>query len=66
MSTKRYRKVGQIEARPYVQGESLRGVSVNQNDDTAAGGWIANDPENAADRWFITAAFFENNYEEVT
>ena len=66
MSTKRSRKVGQIEARPYVPGESLKGVSVNQDDDTAQGGWIANDPDNKADRWFISAAFFEKNYEEAT
>ena len=61
---KRYRKKGYILARPY-GGEGLTGVSVSKRDDPAKGGWIAHNPQDMEDQWFISSEFFEENYEEV-
>lgn len=65
MQFKVYRKIGNIEARPFIQGESLQGVSVSALDDPSEGGWIARNPDDHNDRWFINNRFFKDNYEEV-
>jgi hypothetical protein len=58
-----YKKTGRILARPYEVGEDMNGISVSIRDHGhLAGGWIACDPDNPSDRWFINAEFFEKNY----
>ena len=58
---KAYRKTGMINARPYIQGESLEGVSVSDRDNPREGGWIACNPNDHLDCWFINKKFFEEN-----
>jgi hypothetical protein len=64
MDWKLYRKTATIEARPYVPGEDLKGVAVNQKDDLAEGGMICRNPEDPKDSWYCAADYF-NVYEEV-
>lgn len=58
-----YRKKGVTKMRPYVNGESLEGVSVSEVDDPSQGGMIACDPDNDADKWFVSKDYFDKNYE---
>jgi len=65
MDIRKYRKKGTIEAYPYKNGMTLEGVSVSEQDDPTNGGWIARDPDNPVDRWFINNAYFAAHYEEA-
>ena len=61
---KKYQRKGFIEARPYIAGESLSGISVSKEDDPLSDmGMIARNPDNHEDQWYIARAFFEKNYE---
>lgn len=60
----RYRRKGVVELRRYVYNEPLYGVSVSAADDPLTDrGYIARNPENHADQWYVARAFFENHYE---
>lgn len=50
-----YSRKGQVEARPYVPGEDLSGVSVAAVDEPGEGGMIARNPKNHDDQWYIAA-----------
>lgn len=65
MSFKRYNRRGFVEARPYVSGEDLTGISVGPEDQIQGleGGYIARNPDNPADQWFISKSFFVKNYD---
>lgn len=57
---KPYRRSGVTLMRPYVKGEDLTGVSVNEVDNPDRdGGYIAMNPANHADKWFVAQAFFD-------
>lgn len=58
-----YRKVGVQPMRPYIQGESLEGISINKEDTPEIGGMIAHNPKNPEDKWYVAKKFFEENYE---
>ncbi len=60
---KLYRKKNLQPMRPYIPGEDLSGVSVNAEDTPGQGGMIAYNPENPADRWYVSQQFFADNYE---
>ena len=62
---KSYRKKNTQAMRPYVPGEDLTGISVNVEDTPELGGMIAVNAANDKDRWYISKAFFEENYEEA-
>lgn len=65
---KHYKRKGLSEMRPYVPGESMDGVSVSEADkklDTLEGGYIARNPENHDDKWYVAKAYFEANLEEA-
>jgi len=65
---KQYRRIGLSEMRPYVEGEDLSGVSVSDADkalSTLVGGYIARNPKNHADMWYVAQKYFEENLEEV-
>lgn len=62
---KKYRKTGITEMRPHVVGESLEGVSVNEVDNPDEGGWVARNPENHDDKWFVAKKYFDDNYEDA-
>jgi hypothetical protein len=54
--------------RPYVLGEDMSAVSVSAEDaklDTLEGGYIARNPENHADQWYVAKAYFEKMKFEV-
>lgn len=60
-----YRKTATQLMRPYVPGESLEGISVAQCDTPELGGQIAMSSEDPSDKWYVSKAFFEANYEPV-
>lgn len=70
-----YRRTGLSEMRPYVPGEDLTGISVSDPDKgllaAAAesgenpGGYIARNPRNHADQWYVAQAYFDANFELV-
>lgn len=62
---KEYRKKATIFARPYVPGEDMTHISLSSNDTLQDDGWIARDPSNPQDQWYINGEFFARNYEEV-
>lgn len=59
---KRAERIGQIDVRRYVPGEDLSHVSVSPEDTPQEGGWIARNPNNQKDQWYINAEYFEKNY----
>jgi len=59
---KTYSKTAVQEIRPYVPGESLTGISVNQEDIPEEGGMIARNSGNHGDQWYIGKKFFADNY----
>lgn len=63
---KRYFRQGYCEARPYILGEALTGISVNKEDAeevaSTGGGMILRNPENHQDQWYVSKAFFAKNY----
>ena len=63
---KHYFRQGYCEARPYIVGEALTGISVNKEDAeevaTIGGGMILRNPENHQDQWYVSKAFFAKNY----
>jgi hypothetical protein len=64
---KSYRKKQLAEMRPYVVGEPMTSIAVNDVDRAAgspqAGDLIARNPANHADQWLVSAAFVAANYE---
>ena len=61
------RKAKAIECEGWGEGVDMARVSVSEADRAAGsprvGDMIARNPENADDRWLISAAFFRANYE---
>jgi len=64
---KLYRRKKLSEARPYVPGEDMTGVSVAVVDSAAGspkeGDMIARNPKNHADKWLLAKKYFEDNFE---
>lgn len=60
-----YRRKGATPMRPYVPGEDLTGVSVNEEDAPGPGGMIAMNPSNPKDRWYVAKDYFEAHYELI-
>jgi hypothetical protein len=66
---KQYRRKQIAEARPYVEGDSMEGVSISDEDRKAGspkpGDMIARNPKNHADQWLVAAKYFEENFEAL-
>lgn len=70
-----YRRTGLSEMRPCVPGEDLTGISVSDPDkDLLAaaaesgedpGGYIARNPKNHADQWYVAQTYFDENLEPL-
>ena len=63
---KQYKRKGLSEMRPYVLGEDLTHVSVSEPDkqlETLEGGYIARNPKNHADQWYVAKKYFDDNLE---
>lgn len=68
-----YRRTGLSEMRPYVFDEDLTGISVSEPDlefmsicavqGRDPGGYIARNPKNHADQWYVAQAYFDENLE---
>lgn len=63
---KQYRKIQVGEMRPYILGEDLSHVSINDEDKAAGspkeGDMIARNPNNHKDQWLMSAQFAADNY----
>lgn len=60
---KTYRRIGTIEAREYVVGESLQNISVSRVDNPDRdGGMVCRNPENHDDQWFVNHEFFKDRF----
>ena len=57
------RRTGHSELRPYVPGEDLSHVSVSATDTPSPGGFIARNPKDYADQWYINAPYVAENLE---
>jgi hypothetical protein len=70
MEFKPYRRKQIAELRPYVPGEPMEGISISEADRQAGspklGDMIARNPKNHADRWLVSAQYFQDNFEPVT
>jgi hypothetical protein len=70
---KRYRRTAIAEMRRYYMGDSLEGVSVSAPDakwlrecevhGNAPGGYIARNPANHADQWYVAEEYAEANFD---
>jgi len=70
-----YRRTGLSEMRPYVPGEDLTGISVSEADRATmaedarrgmvTGGYIARNPKNHADQWYVAQTYFDENLEPL-
>lgn len=66
MEWKGYKRKGIAEMRPYIEGEDLDGISVNDCCDVPeSGGMVARNPENHNDQWYIAKEYFNENFVEV-
>jgi hypothetical protein len=59
-------RVGQIEVREYVHGDQARHtISISEADlklPTLVGGFVARNPDNHADQWYIARDYFNKHY----
>jgi len=63
---KQYIRVNVAEMRTYVPFENMENISVSDADrkGTFEGGFIARDPKNHKDQWFVSAKYFAENFSE--
>jgi hypothetical protein len=69
----KYRRSNLVEIRPYVPGEDLTNINVSLPDsclsmqDSAAFdlGMVARNPKDHTDKWYMSRAHFEANYEPI-
>ena len=65
MELQKFVKKGVTLMRPYVNGEDMSSISVSKEDKklkTLVGGWIAYNPNDESDQWYISEVFFNDNY----
>jgi hypothetical protein len=68
---KQYRRTNVAEMRPVVAGEDLEGVSISDPDKAMRDvnrvefdrGFVARNPANYADQWYVARAYFDANFE---
>jgi hypothetical protein len=60
-----YRRTGITELRPYVPGEDLTGISVSPQDTPQTGGYIARNPFNHDDQWYVNATYVAQHLEPL-
>ncbi len=73
MEWKQYRRSNLAEMRPVVEGESLADISVSAPDNELFmedreefnRGFVARNPQNHADQWYVARKYFNANFEEV-
>jgi len=64
---KHYKRKGISEMRPYIEGESLEGVSISDadknNGSPKCGDMIARNPKDYNDQWLVAEKYFNDNLE---
>jgi hypothetical protein len=68
MEFKKYRRKGLSEMRPYILGEDLTNISISNVDKelpTLEGGYVARNPRDHNDQWYVAKKYFDENLEEV-
>lgn len=71
---KQYRRMNTAEMRPVVPGEDLSKISISAPDAFLMGsdidafnrGFVARNPKNHDDQWYISRAYFDANFEQAT
>lgn len=67
---KLYRRLGEIEARPYQHGDqAVSSISISEADlrlNTLVGGYVARNPDNHADQWYIAPDYFAKHYAPIS
>jgi len=59
-----HRRKGEVWLKPYEGPADLVGVSVSRVDDPETDrGYIAMNPDNIEDLWYVARAYYEKNYE---
>ena len=70
---KRYRRTNVAEMRAFVPGEDTSKLSISEADrelclrdiDEFQRGFVARNPENHADQWYVARAYFDANFEAI-
>lgn len=66
---KQYSRKGLSEMRPFAEGdETSKEISFSSEDlklKTLVGGFIARNPKNYADQWYVAKKYFDDNLQEV-
>jgi hypothetical protein len=70
---KQYRRKSISEMRQIIGGESLAGVSISDVDKKLKDefpnvfnqGYVARNPKNHEDQWYVAKAYFDDNLEEI-
>ena len=66
---KKYRRAEFSELRPYEPGESMRGISISDEDrkngSPKHGDMIARNPKNRSDMWLVAGQYFADNFEPL-
>jgi len=63
---KQYKRKGLSEMRLYVEGEDTTIISVSDQDKllpTLVGGYVARNPKNHQDLWYVAEKYFNDNLE---
>ena len=63
-----YKRSNIAEMRPYILGEDTTKISVSNADidKVHLGGYVARNPDNHEDVWFVAADYFKKNFERLT
>jgi hypothetical protein len=60
---KKYRRTNIAEMRPFITGEDLSKMSINDVDNPEEDlGMVARNPENHKDQWYVARKYFEDNF----
>jgi hypothetical protein len=65
---KQYKRKGFSEMRPYIDGEDVTSISISEVDKllpTLVGGYIARNPKDHKDLWYVAKKYFDDNLELV-
>lgn len=65
---KQYKRKGLSEMRPFIEGEDLSKISISEPDkqlETLVGGYVARNPKNHKDQWYVAKKYFDDNLEQV-
>ncbi len=66
---RQYKRTGLSEMRPAGPDDSADNISVNREDSGEwsgpRNGMVARNPKNHADRWYVAARYFADNFEPV-